>query len=140
LTPDDVFIDIGCGAGRVIFFIAAQNLKKVIGVELNEELIDAARQNYRALKLRNSPVEIVCADAAVFNMDEGTIFFMYNPFGYKTLRKVVANIKKSIEASPRKIRIVYYGLWHRHLLDDEDWLELEKEMDRGEILIWHNKY
>ncbi|MFH1354607.1 MAG: hypothetical protein ABIH19_00450, partial [Candidatus Omnitrophota bacterium] len=29
LTPDDVFVDLGCGKGRVVFFVALKRLKKV---------------------------------------------------------------------------------------------------------------
>ena len=31
LNADDVLIDYGCGKGRVVFFVAAQKIRKVIG-------------------------------------------------------------------------------------------------------------
>lgn len=138
-NQEDVFIDYGCGTGRMIFFAANRELKKVVGVELNKEIADAAMRNYRNLKNAVTPVEIIIADAAHFNADEGTIFYLYNPFGRKTVSAVIGNIKKSLTLHPRKIRIVDYGLQCRYLFEDEPWLELEKEMNEGEILIWRNK-
>ena len=138
LGPDDVFVDLGCGKGRVVFFVAQERIKKVIGVEVDRNLVEIARENYRNLKLSRTPVEIVEADAATYISNEGTVFFMYDPFGYKTVEAIVGNIKKSLEMRARRIRIVYYSPGYRHILDDEDWLELEQEINTGEILIWHD--
>src|SRR5688572_3166400 len=43
--PDDVFIDFGCGKGRVVLQAAMYPFRKVIGVELSTELCDVARRN-----------------------------------------------------------------------------------------------
>jgi SAM-dependent methyltransferase len=139
LGPDDVFVDLGCGKGRVIFFVAQEKIKKVIGVEVDKNLVEITKENYRNLKLSRAPVEIVEADAATYIPNEGTVFFMYDPFGYKTVEAIVGNIKKCLETHARRIRIVYYSPGYRHILDHEDWLELEKEVNAGEILIWHNR-
>jgi len=41
---DDVFIDFGCGKGRVIFLVATQRLKKVVGIEFNPILANIAKK------------------------------------------------------------------------------------------------
>lgn len=140
LNQEDVFIDFGCGRGRVTSFMATQKIKKVIGVELTKELADIARKNYDKLKLKNTPVEIIQADAATVNIQNGTVFFIFNPFGWMTLEKVVNNIKSSLITNPRKIRIAYYDPRCRNLLDNQDWLIPEEEIDNTDIYTWCNKY
>lgn len=135
----DIFIDLGCGKGRAIFLVAAQKLKKVIGIELDPGLVKIARRNLENVKNNNTPVEIINDDAATFKTKEGTIFFLYNPFGPSTLKKILNNIKESLTLNPRNIRIVYFDPECRYLFDAEDWLTLEKIIDNGEIIIWHNK-
>lgn len=139
LKPGDVFVDFGCGKGRVIFFAATQRIKKVIGLELRKEFADIARTNLNNLKSRNTPVEIINTDAATFNIKDGTIFFMYHPFGEKTFVKVIDNIKDRLATNPREIRIVYHSPAHRSLLDNQDWLVPEGEIEDTKIFVWHNR-
>ena len=45
IRPDDVFIDLGSGMGRMVLEAARYPFKRVIGVELVEQLHDLARAN-----------------------------------------------------------------------------------------------
>lgn|GEM_PF-1075594 len=140
LNGNDVCVDLGCGKGRVVFFFASQRVKKVIGVELVENLVNIAKKNLKNLKIKDrAPVEIFHADVTDFNFEECTIFFLFNPFGYQTLEKVILNIKSTLAANPRKIRILYYNPVHRQVLDNEDWLILEGQVEKTNIFVWHNK-
>jgi SAM-dependent methyltransferase len=136
LEPDDVFVDLGCGKGRVCFFAAERNVKKVIGIDLDEDMLDIAKDNLRNLRIVHAPVEFIRADAAAFDPIDGTVFFMYDPFGYRTVLEVIKNIKRSFTARPRKIRIIYYAPVFRHIFDSEDWLEVESEIMNGETIVW----
>jgi len=138
LTSDDVFVDLGCGEGRVILFVAAQKIKKAIGVELYKEIADIAQMNLSKSRLKNTPVEIINTDVVNFQPKEGTAFFMFNPFGEKTLEKVLKNIKDTLITNPRRIRIIYYSPAHRNLLDNQEWLLREGEID-SEIFVWHKR-
>jgi 16S rRNA G966 N2-methylase RsmD len=139
LKPDDVFVDFGSGKGRVISFVAQQRIKRVIGIELHKELTDIAKINLDNLKSRNTPVEIINTDAATFDAKEGTMFFMFNPFGEKTVARVIENIKDTLAANPRKIRIVYGRPAFSHRLDSQDWLVPEGEIENTGALAWHNR-
>jgi len=144
LNQNDVFIDFGCGKGRVVFFVAMQKLKKVIGIELDEDLVDVANRNLNNLRINNTPIEIINADASTFQIKEGTVIYIYNSFGRKTIVKVIGNIKDSLAANPRKIRIMYYNPVHNDLFDNQDWLVPDGDMsnskrENNRILVWHNK-
>jgi len=139
LTPDDVFVDLGCGKGRVVFFVATHRLKKAIGVELDKNLFTAAQKNFINLKARRAFVELFNTDAAKFDLGEANILYMFNPFGYKTLESVLRNLKKSLIDTPRKVRIVYYVPAHKDLLDSQDWLVREGKIENEVCLVWRNK-
>ena len=136
--PTDTFIDIGCGKGRAVFMAAEGNIKKAIGIELDGNIVAVARDNLRLLKTPAVNVEFVRGDAASADLRDGTVFFMYNPFGYKTLSRVTDNIKSSLTDNPRKIRIAYYSPVHREIFDNEDWLKIEKVLDDVDTVIWTN--
>ncbi len=138
LNREDVFIDLGCGAGRPVFLAGTQRLKKIVGIEINKELADIAKRNLKNLKLNNTPIEIINTDASAFDVKEGTIFFMFDPFGEKTFTKVIENIKNSLVTNPRKIRIAYYYPVYRNLLDLQDWLVSEGEIDKTDIFVWRS--
>jgi SAM-dependent methyltransferase len=120
--PEDVIYDVGCGMGRFLCVMAREKVRRCVGVELQPQLCEIARRNARRLRGRKAPVDIVCADAATAQLSEGTIYYMYNPFGPETLREVLANLRRSLSAQPRKVTIVYYNALHESLFRAEPWL------------------
>lgn len=141
LKEDDVLVDYGCGSGRVLFAMATQNLKKVIGIEFDESLVNIARKNLYQFKFKNTPIEIIHMDATTFNPIEGTIFYLGNPFGEKTLKIVLDNIKISLDKNPRTIKIVYFNSTGKSVLEKNDWLEIEGIIDNNYsgTTVWKNK-
>jgi SAM-dependent methyltransferase len=137
--PEDVFVDFGCGMGRVVCRAAEKPIRKVIGVEIDPGLAGLARQNAARLKGRRAPVEILCADAATVEVGEGTVFFFYDPFGWRTVRQVLANILASLLTHPRNVTIIF-ARWHRHqpILEMCDWLEGVETLDGDYIRIWRH--
>lgn len=137
--PDDIFVDLGCGKGRIIFSVAAKKLKKIIGIEARNDMFEIAKLNLKNLKARNTPVEVVNTDVAAFDMREGTVFFMFSPFGRNTQMMVMENIRKSLAANPRKIRIICYGGPDLAMLEGCGWLERETRTSGGQINVWRSK-
>jgi SAM-dependent methyltransferase len=125
--PDDVVYDLGCGMGRFICLMAQRKVRRCVGVELQPPLCDIAQRNARRLRGRQAPVEIVCADAATADISQGSIYYMYNPFGADTLRDVLDNLRCSLSANPRKATLVYYNAIHEWLFSAEPWLEKYRE-------------
>ena len=85
--PQDVFCDIGSGMGRILCVVAREPVRKCVGVELLESLCQIARRNAISLRGRKAPIQIVCGDATTVDLSEGTIYFMFNPFGGETLAR-----------------------------------------------------
>ena len=105
-------------------------------MEARKDLFDSANDNLKNAKRKNTPVEIFNEDAADFDMKEGTVFFLFDPFGKNTLAKVIENIKTSLTADPRKIRIVCLGCLDLSTLEGGEWLACESSLEGGMIKIW----
>lgn len=135
----DVFVDLGCGEGRVIFFLATHLLKKVIGVELDKKLFAIAQGNLKSTKIKKTPIELFNMDAATFDLNDATILYMFNPFGRKTVERVLCNLERSLVKNPRNIQIVYYSPEHKELLNGQSWLAPNGSIENEDCLVWRNK-
>jgi len=125
MTERDIFVDIGCGKGRVLCCAAQHHIRKTVGVEINPELCSAARNNVRRLRRAKAPVEIVEAQAQEADYSEGTLFFIFNSFGPKTMEMVQERIRNTLSGNPRDIKLVYVNDRSGfHVLQDSGWLEL----------------
>ena len=107
-TSADAFLDIGCGAGRMICVAAQYSFSRIIGLEMDPVICNRARSNINELRTFVVRPEIVCGDATKFKIsDDITIVFLYNTFGGDPLRALLAHILESYDRQPRRIRIVY---------------------------------
>jgi SAM-dependent methyltransferase len=123
---DDIFYDLGCGMGRVLCMFARRRLKKCVGVEFSPYYYGECVKNASRLRQRKSPVDIRCGDAATADLSDGTIYYMFNPFGASTMKKVLENVEKSLIRNPRKVLFIYANPVHRHLLESCGWLCLHR--------------
>ena len=106
LSPTDVFVDIGSGKGRVVCCAARWPVRKVVGIELNEELVEVSQRNVRRLRGRQAEVHIVHTSAEAFNFDGASIIYLYNPFTERLTTKVLELIDESQQRSPRPLRLI----------------------------------
>jgi SAM-dependent methyltransferase len=106
----DVFVDFGCGKGRVVHQAARWPLRRVIGVEVSPDLARFARSLLAAHshEHRCPDVEIVVCDAAAFEIpDDLSIAYFFDPFRGEILDAVLRNIIASIDRHPRRVRLIY---------------------------------
>lgn len=118
IGPSDVLVDVGCGRGRVInWWIRQGYSNKVIGIELDEEV--ASRSRRRLSKYPN--VTILSGDAADLLPDDGTVFYLYNPFDARGVERFKDRLSARLPAS-RDITILYYNCRHVDVFRrDPDW-------------------
>ena len=110
VSPDDVFVDFGCGKGRVVHQAAKRPFKRVIGVEISPSLAEIAHATVEAHRdrYRCRAVEIVVSDVTDFEIpDDLTIGYLFHPFKDETLDGVLARIIESIDRNPRRVRLIY---------------------------------
>jgi predicted RNA methylase len=128
---DCVFIDFGCGKGRVMLLAAEFPFRRILGVEFSPELYEIARRNIAACAsqfrgCRN--VDAILADAGRFvPPDDPLVCYFYNPFGETVMRNVVENLEQSRRKVSRPIWIVYVDPMHRNVFEDRGWIQRKEQ-------------
>lgn len=122
----DVLVDVGCGRGRVINWWLNQGIKnKIVGIELDKEI--ASKTRYRLKKYKN--VSIITGNAIKDIPEDGTIFYLYNPFNEPVMEKFKVRLEY-LFAERGGITIIYYNCVHINVFtDDPQWMV--KEYDTG---------
>ena len=120
---EDVFVDLGCGLGKVTALARLISGARVRGIELQQELIS------RAPRLEG--VEYFHGDVRDAPLDDGTIFYLYNPFSGDVLAQVLRRLRAVAEK--RAITICTLGLSLK-----EDWLQ-ERAFDHFWLQIFDSK-
>ena len=139
---DDVAYDMGCGKGRVICHFARRRVRKVVGIEISEELCETARANVRRLRNRRSPVEIINADVTLEDLSDGTIYYMFHPFGEKTLREVLKNIETSHDLTTTKVTVIYVNAQFAHVFELFPCFQIVHDYQRANgqrVIIYRSK-
>ncbi|MFW6149725.1 MAG: methyltransferase domain-containing protein, partial [Atribacterota bacterium] len=118
ITKTDVIVDVGCGKGRVINYLLVLGLEnKIIGIELNERVAEETRERFKD----NSNVHIISGNILENIPEEGTIFYLYNPFN----SVITEQFKKKLTKIGKKgepITIIYHNCAYVELfLEDKNW-------------------
>lgn len=116
-----VFIDLGSGKGRAVLLASELPFKRIVGVELAPALHEAARRNvsvYRGDEQRCHDIELVCADAADYELPLDNLFiFLFQPFPEPVLSKVLENLERSLAWHPREVVVAYANpVFHKRVL------------------------
>lgn len=104
VTPDEVVYDIGCGKGRIICHYARKPVARVVGVDYEPGLTQAAEANLATLRGARAPVTIICGDAVDQEYRDASLVILYNPFGEKLMARF---IERLLETRGKALRIVY---------------------------------
>lgn len=110
VRPGDVFVEYGCGKGRVVLAAAQRYpFSRVIGLELSPDLSATARALVaKEGRLRTRSVCIETLDATAYRVpDDMTHAYMFNPFRGETMERVCANMAASLRRAPRRLRLIY---------------------------------
>ena len=131
INKKDIFIDFGCGKGRVLLIASKYKFKKIIGVEFSPQLVDIARSNVSICKDYNSfnidIIKIIKGDVLdyKYNNDE-TVFYLFNPFSNIILDQLCGQIMKSIHHKPRRVYIIYVNPRFQNIIVDNGFKKINK--------------
>jgi SAM-dependent methyltransferase len=108
IGADDVLVDVGCGKGRVINAWLHRGWRnRMVGLELVEPVAEHTRRRLR----RWSNVRIVNGDAVANLPADGTLFYLYNPFGPERTAAFAAHLAE-VARRPERVRVVYLNPRH----------------------------
>lgn len=136
VDKESTFVDFGCGKGRLLFYVHHYFQVSVVGVEMNDQLYRQALSNeasYLQHKKKNkTPIRIEhqFAERYQVEQEEGT-FFLFNPFSLEIFTKVIHNILRSVEESPRTVDVILYypAVEYMEFLETNTPFRLWKEVD-----------
>ena len=115
INKRDKIIDFGCGKGRVGFYLSFATKAKIVGIEFDERLYNAAKENHKKAISANR-VEFFKGCASSYVVDEDiTGAYFFNPFSIEILEKVIDNLMKSKAKLNRKIKLFFYYPSHQYL-------------------------
>lgn len=110
ITKKDTIIDFGCGKGRVDFYLAYSTKAKMIGIEYDLRLYNAAMKNHESAISSNRVSFVNCCASEYEIPSSVTGVYFFNPFSVEILEKVIDNITTSQEQNPRDIKLFFYYL------------------------------
>ena len=107
------FIDLGSGKGRMLLMASEYPFRKIVGVELIEELHRAAEENilaYHSATQRCAQIESVLADAGEFELPQGPlVLYLFNPLPERALSEILRLLERSLAQAPRPVWVVYHN-------------------------------
>jgi hypothetical protein len=123
VKPSDVLVDVGCGKGRVInAWLLEGYSNRMIGVELDA---DIARDT-RARLQRYPNVCITTGDVVANFPDNGTLFYLYNPFDSHAMAKFKDRLQESLRhRACDEATIMYSNCQHVAVFADDPACEIE---------------
>jgi SAM-dependent methyltransferase len=129
--PAFTFIDIGSGKGRALLLASHYPFRRIIGIEISRMLNDIARRNiarYASLQQRCRAISCECRDATEYDFpNEPSVVYLFNPFTEPLLRSVVERLRRSLEADPRDVVLIYAHAVHERYMNDQPWLNRLKD-------------
>lgn len=124
-----VFVDIGCGKGRVVLVAAERKFKRVVGIDIAEELLDVARKNVKHFQehcANTTQIEIIKSDATKFAWPPENLVLQYfaapsNDRG--VLNMVLQNAYQSYSENPREMYLIVVNDHGEYQLDNVPFLK-----------------
>jgi hypothetical protein len=140
---DFAFVDLGSGKGKVLMLAARYPFRRVLGVELWEDLHRIALANLASCRNGEcARIESVLMDAADFAVpEEPLVLYFFNPFPAEVLARVLANLRESLTRAPRRVYLLFYAPvrrgtpWDRRPVFDSSGF-LEVLCDRPQYTIY----
>lgn len=108
----DKILDIGCGAGIFLLYLADRGFQNLQGIEIDKGLLDVCRKNIIQYQNKSSisgqNIDVFQGDALAMDIDEDVnCFYLFNSFYDEcTYLKWLEQVKASLHKKNRPIKII----------------------------------
>ena len=117
------FIDLGCGMGYALMLASKYNFKKLIGIELSEELASICQDNLKSFFAREAKqhiYEIINLNVINYTFPKDkNLIFMFNPFNAKIMESTFVNLLKICDINNNYV--IYINAQHKDVLINLDY-------------------
>lgn len=110
-TPEktDVFVDYGCGMGRLNFYIEKRYSLSSTGVEYSPVYYEKALENKKTYNGNKDKIHFVNCKAEDYLVSKNeTVFYFFNPFSPEIFHAVINRILDSFENIQESITLILY--------------------------------
>ena len=105
------FVDVGAGKGRALLLAAEMPFRKVIGVELSEELARIGQKNvarWNRVVRPKTKIRVVHGDAAKFRWPRTPLLvYLYNPFACSLIAQMAENLAAAASSGSGLVDLLY---------------------------------
>jgi SAM-dependent methyltransferase len=105
------FVDVGAGKGRALLLAAELPFRKVIGVEVTEELARIAQRNvarWSRIAKPKSKIRVIHEDAAKFRWPRSPLLvYLYNPFACSLVAQMAENLAAVAASGSGLVDLLY---------------------------------
>lgn len=113
LSTEDQFVDVGCGKGRLNFYVHHLFGVKSTGIEMNPLFYAEALQNKKRYIQKHQDAE---TSIAFYNglaqqypiAKQDNVFYFFNPFSVQVFIAFLNQILRSAEKAPRTINVILF--------------------------------
>ncbi len=141
LGQEDVFVDVGCGKGRVLCLAARHRIRQAIGIEYSPALAAAGQRNIRQLRGRRSPAKILCQAAEDSDYSDASVLYFFNPFEAHLLNRVLEKIRADRRGRPARMAFVMESQEQRKVFSRHSWLACDErfeDQDRHTVALYRS--
>ncbi len=139
LPREGVFVDVGCGKGRVLLLAAEHGFDQVVGLEISHALCEIAKRNVATFQEGTptaSSIKVVCTNILDYEMkDSETVFFLYSPFDHAVTKSFLAMIRQSLKDHPRDLWLIIDEFRFPELLEDDELLKKTHVYEYGSAIF-----
>jgi SAM-dependent methyltransferase len=125
-----LFVDLGCGKGKLLLLASELPFKGVIGIDVVPQMVQAAEENLKTYSRprRCQAIQVISGNVRDFPLPEDpAIYYLYDPFQSGVVARVLDRLQRSLASAPRPIFIIYMLPEHRRLMDRCGFLTLVKQ-------------
>lgn len=140
LTKSDRVVDVGCGKGRLSFYIHYHFQLSSIGIEMSGKLYQDALENLQSYdkngKKTTGIITFARCLAQEYEIDSrDNVFYFFNPFSVQIFMKVIENILLSVDEYKRPIELILYYPTTAYIqfLESRTTFEFKKEIRVPEL-------
>jgi SAM-dependent methyltransferase len=105
------FVDVGAGKGRALLLAAELPFRKIIGVEVSEELARIAQRNvarWSRIEKPKAKIRVVHEDAANFRWPRTPLLvYLYNPFACSLVAKMAESLAAAAATGSGLVDLLY---------------------------------
>lgn len=132
-VEDYLFVDLGCGKGRVLMLASEWGFQSIRGIELNRGLARIGGRNVRRWVRRNKPVcrdiGVQCGDVLEYGdlrelPDGPVLLFIFNAFGAEVLAPLMEKVSRAARGREAPVDLIYVHPDHDELVARMPGIEL----------------